>query len=61
MSDERSAPPGWVWLLGLGVLLIFVIGVLQILDWIFSWQLLLLAIVGVVAYAWYRGRRRSKV
>lgn len=61
MADQTEPTPVWVWILGGVVILAVVIGILQILDWIFSWQLLLLAIIGAAAYFWYRGRQRTEV
>jgi len=41
----------WSWLLGL----------LQIIDWIFSPAVLVLAIIGGGGYLWYRNNQKSSV
>ena len=62
MTEEKpSAPPGWVCILGAVVILALILGTLQIIDAIFSPLTLVLAILGVGGYLWYRSRQKSKV
>lgn len=62
MTEEKpSAPPGWVWILGAVIILALILGTLQIIDAIFSPLTLVLAILGVGGYLWYRSRQKSKV
>ncbi len=61
MSQPAEKPPTWAWFVGAAVIVIFVIGLLQLLDWIFSLPVLVLTIVGVGGYLWYRGRQSASV
>lgn len=54
MAETTEATPVWVWILGGVIILAFVLGALRILSWLFSLPVLLLAIIGVAGYVWYR-------
>ena len=60
MADTTDSTPGWVWLVGAVIIVALILGVLQIIDWIFSLPVLLLAIIGVGGYLWYRSNQKSK-
>jgi hypothetical protein len=61
MTEEKKSTPGWMWILGAVVILALVLGTLRIIDAIFSPLTLVLAILGVAGYLWYRNSQKSKV
>ena len=61
MTEEKKSTPGWMWILGAVVILALVLGTLRIIDAIFSPLTLILAILGVAGYFWYRSTQKTKV
>jgi len=61
MADQVERPPVWPLIVGAVVVVLLILGVLQIIDWIFSLPFLVLAIVGGGGYLWYRSRHRASV
>lgn len=59
MAETTKSTSVWVWILGAVVIVALVLGVLQILDWIFSIRMLVLAIIGVGGYLWYRSNQKT--
>ncbi len=59
MADSNEATPGWVWVLGAVLILALVLGLLRIISWVFSLPVLLLALIGVGGYLWYRSNQKS--
>ena len=61
MTEEKKSTPGWMWILGAVVIVALVLGTLRIIDLIFSPLTLILVILGVAGYLWYRNSQKSKV
>ena len=61
MTEEKKSTPGWMWILGAVFILALVLGTLRIIDAIFSPLTLVLAILAVGGYLWYRSTQKSKV
>ncbi len=61
MTEQRESTPGWKWILGAVVILALVLGTLRIIDLIFSLPALILVVLGVGGYLWYRSTQKTKV
>ncbi len=61
MPEKPQSPPAWQWILGAVVILALVLGMLRIIDAIFSLPVLILAIVVGGAYWWYRNNQKTSV
>ncbi len=61
MTEQKQSTPGWMWILGGVVILALVLGTLRIIDAIFSLPVLIVVILGVGGYLWYRNSQKSKV
>ena len=61
MTEQKQNTPGWMWILGGVVILALVLGTLRIIDAIFSLPVLIVVILGVGGYLWYRNSQKSKV
>lgn len=61
MAQPTKGTPGWRWLIGAVVLVVLILGVLRLIDLIFSLPVLLLAIIGVGGYLWYRSNQKTSV
>ena len=61
MSEDSGSPPGWVWMLGAVIIVALILGVLQIIDFLFSVPVLVVAILGIGAYLWWRSNQKTKV
>lgn len=61
MAERPKSPPAWQWILGAVVILALVLGTLRIIDAIFSLPVLILAIIGVGGYLWYRSNQKTSV
>lgn len=61
MTEEKKSTPGWMWIVGAVVIVALVLGTLRIIDLIFSPLTLILVILGVAGYLWYRNSQKSKV
>jgi hypothetical protein len=58
---EAQKPPVWAWIIGGVIVLALVLGLLRILDWIFSLPVLIIAVVAAAIYLWYRNHQKSSV
>jgi len=61
MPEKPQSPSAWQWILGAVVILALVLGMLRIIDAIFSLPVLILAIVVGGAYWWYRNNQKTSV
>ena len=61
MTEQKKSTPGWMWILGGVGILALVFGTLRIIDLIFSPLTLVLVVLGVAGYLWYRNNQKSKV
>ena len=59
MAEQSEGTSILVWIIGAVVIVALLLGALQILDWIFSLPLLVLALVALGGYLWYRNRQKK--
>jgi hypothetical protein len=61
VTEQAERTPGWKWIIGAVVIVVLILGVLRLIDLIFSLPVLLLAIIGVGGYLWYRSNQKTSV
>jgi hypothetical protein len=61
MAEQSKSTPGWKWAIGAVVIVVLILGVLRLIDLIFSLPVLILVIIAGGGYLWYRSNQKTSV